>query len=161
MKGTFFQFEKDSLFQSDLSAFIECFWSMFYLILYFYSGRDPLQPFVSAIIDIFSQCFIHCFIARFIQCFFDLQDLIFNICSLRICFYSGWGLLQPDVSALPQADGWVEKSHGGSAQSTMSYRETTKGEFSLSKGIIPHGNMWWWLGSCITSKNEAWYIEEW
>ena len=42
-------------------------------------------------------------------------------------FFKGRDLLQPYVSALPQADGWVEESHRGSAQPTMPHRETTKG----------------------------------
>ena len=34
---------------------------------------------------------------------------------------SGGGLLQPDVPALPEADGGLEESHGSSPQPTMSH----------------------------------------
>ena len=50
---------------------------------------------------------------------------------LKSEFHPGGGLLQPYVSALPQADGRLEKSHGGPAQPTMPHRETTKGRLSL------------------------------
>ena len=44
---------------------------------------------------------------------------------------SGWGLLQPDLPPLFEADGRMEKSHGGSTQPTMSHWETAKGTLLL------------------------------